>query len=184
MIVQSLRSSPAANPSSITESRPRAAFCLIVDDEKSILTLIARSLRQFMVMTEECGDAASALAAIKHRTPDFIFLDVSLERFDAVEVIRGLGEIQFSGNIQLMSGRDLPLLEDIKRVGERYSLKMLPVLQKPFRIDAIMEILRHAGLGRSSGPGAKVSLFSALCAGWLELNYQPIVDLRTMHLAG
>jgi EAL domain-containing protein (putative c-di-GMP-specific phosphodiesterase class I)/ActR/RegA family two-component response regulator len=184
MIVQSLPSSPAANPSSITESRPRAAFCLIVDDEKSIRTLIAKSLRQFMVMTEECGDAASALAAIKHRTPDFIFLDVSLERSDAVEVIRGLGEIQFTGDIQLMSGRDLPLLEDIKRVGERYSLKMLPILQKPFRIDSVVDILRQAGLGRSSGPGSKVSLFSALCAGWLELYYQPITDLRSMHLAG
>lgn len=173
----------ATDPSSGGETKS-SAFCLIVDDEKSIRTLLARSLRQFMVMTEECGDATSALQAIKHRTPDFIFLDVSLERSDAVEVIRGLGEIQFSGNIQLMSGRDLPLLEDIKRVGERYSLKMLPVLQKPFRMDAITDILRQAGLGRSSGPGPKVSLFSALCAGWIELHYQPIIDLGSMQLAG
>ena len=173
----------ATNPSVSGETKS-SAFCLIVDDEKSIRTLLARSLRQFMVMTEECGDATSALQAIRHHTPDFIFLDVSLERSDAVEVIRGLGEIQFSGNIQLMSGRDLPLLEDIKRVGERYSLKMLPVLQKPFRMDAITDILRESGLGRSSGPGPKVSLFSALCAGWLELYYQPIIDLASMQLAG
>jgi EAL domain-containing protein (putative c-di-GMP-specific phosphodiesterase class I)/ActR/RegA family two-component response regulator len=183
MIVQGESPGTAPNPSSSREAGS-SAFCLIVDDEKSIRTLLARSLRQFMVMTEECGDAASALQAIKHRTPDFIFLDVSLERSDAVEVIRGLGEIQFSGSIQLMSGRDLPLLEDIKRVGERYSLKMLPVLQKPFRMDAITDILRQAGLGRSSGPGPKVSLFSALCAGWIELYYQPIIDLRSMQLAG
>jgi EAL domain-containing protein (putative c-di-GMP-specific phosphodiesterase class I)/ActR/RegA family two-component response regulator len=186
MIVQSEASDAltGAAPGSAREPRRTTAFCLIVDDEKSIRTLIAKSLRQFMVMTEECGDAASALVAIKHRTPDLIFLDVSLERSDAVEVIRGLGEMQFAGNIQLMSGRDLPLLEDIKRVGERYALKMLPVLQKPFRIDAIMEILHQVGLGRASGPGLKASLFSALCAGWLELYYQPILDLRTMQLSG
>jgi EAL domain-containing protein (putative c-di-GMP-specific phosphodiesterase class I) len=183
MIVQNESPGTMPNRPSSREARS-SAFCLIVDDEKSIRTLLARSLRQFMVMTEECGDAASALQAIKHRTPDLIFLDVSLERSDAVEVIRGLGEMQFSGDIQLMSGRDLPLLEDIKRVGERYSLKMLPVLQKPFRLDAITDILRQAGLGTSSGPGPKVSLFSALCAGWAELYYQPIIDLRSMQLAG
>jgi EAL domain-containing protein (putative c-di-GMP-specific phosphodiesterase class I) len=174
----------APDLANVRETKTAAAFCLIVDDEKSICSLIARLLRPLMVMTEECGDAASALRAIKHRTPDLIFLDVSLERSDAVEVIRGLGETRFAGNIQLMSGRDLPLLEDIRRVGERYSLKMLPVLQKPFRIDAVTEILRNTGIGRPSGPGQKVNLFEALCAGWLELHYQPIVDLRTMQLAG
>src|SRR5258708_8168349 len=145
MIVQS--ESPGAVPNRPSSREAvSSAFCLIVDDEKSIRTLLARSLRQFMVMTEECGDATSALQAIKHRTPDLIFLDVSLERSDAVEVIRGLGEIQFSGDIQLMRGRDLPLLEDIKRVGDRYSLTMLPVLHKPFRIDPLTDILPHAGL--------------------------------------
>jgi EAL domain-containing protein (putative c-di-GMP-specific phosphodiesterase class I)/ActR/RegA family two-component response regulator len=188
MIVQSEPRGTAAGAStdlsSKTEAGSAAAFCLIVDDEKSIRTLIARTLRPLMVMTEECGDAPSALRAIKTRTPDLIFLDVSLERSDAVEVIRGLGELQYTGSIQLMSGRDLPLLEEIKRVGERYSLNMLPVLQKPFRIDAIAQILSATGLGRTSGPGPKVNLFEALCAGWLELVYQPIIDLRTMQLAG
>src|SRR5882724_9091789 len=125
MIDQNGSSGTVPDPVSGKEARLPAAFCLIVDDEKSIRSLIARSLRPLMVMTEECGDAQSALSAIRHRTPDFIFLDVSLERSDAVEVIRGLGESQFAGCIQLMSGRDLPLLENIKRVGERYSLNML-----------------------------------------------------------
>ena len=67
----------------VREPKSTAAFCLIVDDEKSLRGLIARALRQRMVMTEECGDAPSALRAIKHRTPDLIFLDISLERSDA-----------------------------------------------------------------------------------------------------
>lgn len=168
----------------VQERKSTGAFCLIVDDEKSLRSLIARSLRQRMVMTEECGDAASALRAIKHRTPDLIFLDVSLERSDAIEVIRGLGEMQFPGVIQLMSGRDLPLLQDIKRVGERHSLKMLPVLQKPFRVDAIPAVLLRAGISPTEAPGPRVSLFDALCAGWLELCYQPTIELRTMQLIG
>jgi EAL domain-containing protein (putative c-di-GMP-specific phosphodiesterase class I) len=167
-----------------SEARSSAAFCLIVDDEKALRTLIARSLRQHLVMTEECSDAPSALRAIKYRTPDLIFLDVSLERSDAVEVIRGLGEMQFTGNIQLISGRDLPLLEDIKRVGERYSLRMLPVLQKPFRMDVIPEILREVGINRDAGAGPRVNLFDSLCAGWLELYYQPKIELQSKKLVG
>ena len=123
---------PAAAPAGPVTATAQPVFCLIVDDEKSLRNLLARVLRQRMVMTEECGDAAEALRAIKNRTPDLVFLDVSLERSDAIEVIRGLGEMRFPGQIQLMSGRDLTLLHDVKRVGERHALKMLPPLQKPF----------------------------------------------------
>jgi len=168
----------------MTEAGSSAAFCLIVDDEKALRSLVVRCLRQQMVMTEECADATSALTAIKHRTPDLIFLDVSLERSDAVEVIRGLGEMGFGGSVQLMSGRDLPLLETIRRVGEGYSLRMLPVLQKPFRVEVIAGVLRAAGIDRDQAAGPRVGLFEALCAGWLELSYQPMVDLRSGQLAG
>src|SRR5260370_3327089 len=44
------------------ESKPSTSFCLIVDDEKAIRSIIARSLRKQMVMTEECGEASSAVA--------------------------------------------------------------------------------------------------------------------------
>ncbi len=113
-----------------------------------------------------------------------MFLDISLERSDAVEVIRGLGELRFRGRVQLMSGRDLPLLEEIKRVGERYSLDMLPVLQKPFRAEAILDIVHAAGIAGNDEPGPQVSLHQALCAGRIELAYQPKIDLRSRELAG
>ena len=162
------------------------AFCLIVDDEKGIRSLIARSLRNHHVMTEGCGDAQSALEALKLRTPDLIFLDVTLERSDAIDVIRGLGELKFRGPVQLMSGRDVRLLEEIKRVGEKYQLTMLPVLQKPFRGEAIPNILRDAGIQRVApqAAGAPVALFDALCAGWIDLCYQPKISLRSGKLVG
>jgi len=175
---------PAAAPAGPVTATAQPVFCLIVDDEKSLRNLLARVLRQRMVMTEECGDAAEALRAIKNRTPDLVFLDVSLERSDAIEVIRGLGEMRFPGQIQLMSGRDLTLLHDVKRVGERHALKMLPPLQKPFRFDVIADVLREAGLSRAAPNSGGKSLFEALCGGWLELCYQPTLELRTTQLVG
>jgi EAL domain-containing protein (putative c-di-GMP-specific phosphodiesterase class I)/ActR/RegA family two-component response regulator len=173
-----------ASTAGIVKSKPSTTFCLIVDDEKAVRSIIARALRKQMVMTEECGDASSALAALKRRVPDLIFLDVSLERSDAIEVIRGLGDLKFRGGVQLMSGRDLTLLEEIKRVGERYSLKMLPVLQKPFRVETIANILHDAGISRDAAGGSRVSLFEALCSGGVDLCYQPKINLRSMSLAG
>jgi EAL domain-containing protein (putative c-di-GMP-specific phosphodiesterase class I)/CheY-like chemotaxis protein len=163
-----------------------SAFCLIVDDEKGIRNLIARSLRNHLVMTEGCGDAQSALEAMKLRAPDLIFLDVSLERSDAIDVIRGLGDMKFRGPVQLMSGRDVALLNEIKRVGEKYELNMLEVMAKPFRAEIIPAILEKVGIERRpvSAPDAPVGLFEALCAGWIDLCYQPKFELRSGKMIG
>ena len=149
---QSIQSAGLLLPLAGGEAKAATSFCLIVDDEKGIRNLIARSLRNHLVMTEGCGDASSALDALKLRTPDLIFLDISLERSDAIEVIRGLGEMKFDGAVQLMSGRDLRSLEEIKRVGEKHKLRMLPVLRKPFRGDLIPGILRNAGIASKEPP--------------------------------
>lgn len=166
--------------------KPATALCLIVDDEKGIRSLISRSLRDHLVMTEGCGDAQSALEAMKLRTPDLIFLDVSLERSDAIDVIRGLGEMKYRGPVQLMSGRDVVLLEEIKRVGEKYELRMLPVMKKPFRADVIPGVLQQVGIERrpAGSPDAAVGLFEALCAGWIDLCYQPKFELRGGKMIG
>jgi EAL domain-containing protein (putative c-di-GMP-specific phosphodiesterase class I) len=183
---QSIQSAGLLLPLAGGEAKAATSFCLIVDDEKGIRNLIARSLRNHLVMTEGCGDASSALDALKLRTPDLIFLDISLERSDAIEVIRGLGEMKFDGAVQLMSGRDLRSLEEIKRVGEKHKLRMLPVLRKPFRGDLIPGILRDAGIAPKEprSADAAIGLFEALCAGWVDLCYQPKIELRSGKIAG
>ena len=70
------------------------------------------------------------IAASVKRTPDLIFLDVSLEGSDAIEAIRGLGERRFRGAVQLISGRDMQVLENIQRIGERHGLKLDEVLRR------------------------------------------------------
>jgi EAL domain-containing protein (putative c-di-GMP-specific phosphodiesterase class I)/FixJ family two-component response regulator len=173
------------------DGKSSATFCFIVDDEKGIRSLIARALHDQFVVATEFSNAPATLAALDHRIPDLIFLDVSLARSDAIEVIRGLGARKFAGRVQLMSGRDLELLQEIKRVGERYGLNMLPVLQKPFRAEAVTSVLREAGLARRRGGAAyvptstpQVKLIDALGAGWIQLWYQPKIDLRAMQLVG
>ena len=71
----------------------REVRALIVDDEP----LARRGIRQLlarepdMVVVGECRDGREALAALEHKAPDLVFLDVQMPELDAFEVIRSRG---------------------------------------------------------------------------------------------
>jgi EAL domain-containing protein (putative c-di-GMP-specific phosphodiesterase class I) len=79
------------------------------------------------------------------------------------------------------------LLDDVRRIGVRHGLKMRPPLQKPFRIEAVRQAFNGAQLDVKPAAAARpnpVDLGEALQNDWLELWYQPKIDLRTRLLAG
>jgi EAL domain-containing protein (putative c-di-GMP-specific phosphodiesterase class I) len=119
-----------------------------------------------------------------------VFLDIALKGSDAIDVIRALGEDGYGGIVQLMSGTDALLLEDVRRVGARHGLDMRLPLVKPFRAEAIRRAVTapppdgRPATPRSFPSAIRLSLDEALVNGWLELWYQPKIDLRTNSLAG
>ena len=180
---------------------PGPGLCFIVDDEAPIGRFITMALGNFGVPSEHFIDTKQFAEGLKRQRPDLIFLDISLGDSDAVEVIRSLAAADYSGAVQLISGRDTTLLEDVKRVGERHGLRMLPVAMKPIRLDTIRQIVaaEHLGKTRNSAddkvaapvPPARqdddtlfVNLGEALRNGWIELWYQPKIDLRRRRLMG
>ena len=154
----------------------------VVDDEGGICKLITMTLAKMGVEAEKFHTAQDAVAALDRRLPAIIFLDVALKRSDAVDVIRGLGEKGYGGIVQLMSGSNVGLLEDVRRVGARHGLNMRPPLSKPFRGEAIRQIIIDTHLAER--PLTVVSLDEALANNWLELWYQPKIDLRSKTFAG
>ncbi len=174
-------------------------LCFIVDDEPAIGRFIALALRNFGdVGVEQFIDPPSMNAALRERVPDLIFLDVSLGASDGIEALRHLSAAGYPGVVQLMSGRDASILEDVRLVGERHGLRMRPVLTKPFRVDAIKTIvdeeqLLFGGTRAAEADGArgsedprppKVSLRDALERDRLEIWYQPKIDLRAERMTG
>ena len=115
-------------------------LCYVVDDEPGIRNMISYALQGDGIATREFESAAALLDAVAECAPDLIFLDLSLDGSDAVDAIRGLDLLGYSGTVQLISGRDEALLNDIKSIGQRRSLRMLPVLA-PFRLDAIRQVV-------------------------------------------
>ncbi|HLL26463.1 MAG TPA: EAL domain-containing response regulator [Xanthobacteraceae bacterium] len=171
--------------------------CMVVDDEPGIQNIVAAAAANFGFEVARFRSADKALKAIQTVKPSLLFLDVSLEGSDAIDVIRGLDASGFSGTVQLMSGRDAQTLEEVKRVGERHSLTMLPPLRKPFRLDGVRAIFKEhlaAPMQKVAKADAKaepespftgrIDLDAMLRKNWLELWYQPKIELKEMRFAG
>ena len=113
--------------------------CVVIDDDPDICALISRVLAR-------SGSRASVLRAPTPSPvrcgphPSIVFLDVALDRSDAIDGIRVLRQTSFDGAVQLISGRDTELLNDIKAIGERNGLKMLDPLRKPFRSEHLRRL--------------------------------------------
>lgn len=183
----SLRPSPSGDavwpdpvPSDRQTSTPPCAF--VVDDDKGICSVVVMTLATVGVTAHSFHTAGHAASALDIHAPAVIFLDVALAGSDAVDVIRVLGERRYSGAVQLMSGSDRALLDDVRRIGIRHGLHMLPPLNKPFRPDAIRQTV--ASIKLSGEPLTLIKLEEALLRGWLEMWYQPKIDLRSMIFVG
>jgi EAL domain-containing protein (putative c-di-GMP-specific phosphodiesterase class I)/ActR/RegA family two-component response regulator len=175
---------PSLAPSADDEpTAPLSAHAFVVDDEVGICKMIAMTLTSMGVESECFHNARDAVTALEQRLPAIVFLDVALEGSDAIDVIRGLGEQGYSGVVQLVSGSNIELLEDVARVGARHGLTMRPPLEKPFRTEAIRHIISSLHLDHRPGR-TDVSLDEVIANDWLELWYQPKIDLRTSTLAG
>jgi EAL domain-containing protein (putative c-di-GMP-specific phosphodiesterase class I)/CheY-like chemotaxis protein len=174
----------------VPEAPQAPPHAFVIDDEEGICKFISMTLDKLGIESESFPTAGQAILALERRIPDIIFLDIALKRSDAVDVLRGLGETDYKGVIQLMSGTNTELLEDVRRVGTRHGLNLLPPLTKPFRSEAIRKALASAHLDHGTAAGGErervdtIDLDEALKNKWLELWYQPKIDLRTKTLAG
>lgn len=164
-----------------TQPTSRSAF--VVDDDAQMRTLVSNLLGAAGIRTREFKSGPEVEVALAGELPGLIVLDLSLGDSDAVEVIRTLGTTRFGGAVLLISGHDLSTLQDVQAIGINRGLVMLPPLHKPFRADEMRE--RVALLDRSRPePAVDLTLDSALKNGWLELWYQPKIDLKTKLMRG
>jgi EAL domain-containing protein (putative c-di-GMP-specific phosphodiesterase class I) len=178
--------------------------CVVIDDDPDICALISRVLSKIGVTSLGLSSAGALASALKAPHPSIVFLDVTLDRSDAIDGIRILRQGSFAGAVQLISGKDPELLNNIKVIGERHGLKMLDPLQKPFRSEHLRRIFR-GGNDNAPAPAAArpehptplaspvqsapdlvthVDLTEALEAHWLDMAYQPKVDLVRNRVVG
>ncbi|HXF87842.1 MAG TPA: EAL domain-containing protein [Xanthobacteraceae bacterium] len=155
--------------------------CIIVDDDARIRHFLSLILYGAGVDALEFANGAAFRDS--GRAGKMTFLGVSGDGNDAAQTIAALGRSRYTGAIQLM-GRADSALEGFHRLGEQSGLRMLPGLRKPFDAEAIRKILHAERLGDPPGAAVQVRLDEVLKNGWIEVWYQPKIDLRRKQLAG
>ena len=163
-------------PPDIQSANTLHAF--VVDDEAQVRTFVSRVLSSLGFVTHQFGTAAEVEEGRAKWQPSLVVLDLSLANSDAVEVIRNLATARFGGQVLLMSGNHAGALQDVRASGQSRGLAMLPVLEKPFRVEALKSAVQ-AALASRPAPSSDRGLESALRNNWLDLWYQPKMDLQT-----
>lgn len=163
--------------------------CFLVGDAAR-LEPVAGALTPLGLRGEMFASAPAMIEAARGRHPDLVFLDLSLGVAAAGEAIVALAQFPKRGAIQLVSPVEVTSYEQVGAVGQlrifgdQKGVKMPPALQPPYRADAIKRTVTDLGLRRDAAGKPKVTLHQALQKNWLELWYQPKIDLATKRLAG
>jgi EAL domain-containing protein (putative c-di-GMP-specific phosphodiesterase class I)/CheY-like chemotaxis protein len=193
-----------SSPSLGSGKRTPRRVAYVLDDEAQIGAFVCEILVANGFAARQYADALPFLAEVEADAPLLAIVDLALGHSDAVEVIRQLKAIKYRGRVLLMSGRDEGTLAEINQIGERHGLAMLLPLKKPFRAGDLK--LRLADLIASDQPltaeehptavgtqdlpagtsrgKAKVDIEEALQRNWLELWYQPKIDLQSLLICG
>ena len=158
--------------------------CYVVDREPGIRRLVASVLELFKIEVKLFDTLTEMMGAPWTREPDLVFLDVTVGGSEGVEMIDRLAETGAKYPIQILSGLNPVLVEQIRRQGERSGLRVLPVLPKPLQSGSIRQVVTALGLRRDAHASIKVDLREVLAEGWLELWYQPTIDLKQRKMVG
>ena len=115
---------------------------LLIDDELSVARFIAHA-------AEECGyEAIITVSAESFRSqyaacdPEVVVLDLALPRSDGVELLRFLAEEKCRALVLPISGFDERVLEAAMRLGTALGLRMAGPLQKPVRLQQLMDAMQ------------------------------------------
>lgn len=174
---------------------PFPQTALVLDDEAQIGTMVCKVLSLIGIAAQHFTDPLAFLVEIKRSQPSLVVLDLALGQSDAVEVIRKLDVLKFSGMVLLISGRDAATLAEIERIGRAHGLWMVQSLCKPFRaaelkarLQSVSKPKKTSSENGASAPAqtsnSRIDLGMALQRRWLEVWYQPKIDLRSLAVSG
>ncbi len=174
-----------------TRSKQNTRRAYILDDEPQVGAFVCEILAASGMTTRQFSSPASFLSQFKIAQPELTVLDLVLgNQSDAVDVIRYLEILKYKGQVLLISGRDDTMLAEVGQIGERHGLAMLPPLRKPFRAHDLKERLaavpemKVTVTQTKSTNKIRINLDEALRKDWLQLWYQPKIDLKSFTICG
>lgn len=125
---------------------------LVIDDEPIARHAISRLLRDDadIELLDECGDGASAIAAIRNRSPDLVFLDIQMPAFTGMDVVAAIGASRMPATVFVTAYEQYAV--------KAFEANAVDYLVKPFSRERFADTLARAKARLSSaGPGEPAS---------------------------
>lgn len=160
------------------------ATTVIFDTDVGSAASLQAILMSSGVDTEIHDSVASLKGAMSRQAPHLAFIDVCDQGDLAIDALFEIGGLSFAGGVQLMGAGPMPVIEVVKRMGQRHALQMLTPLKKPLDAKAVRSVLSAQGLKFTPIGSASVTLSEALASGWIEFWYQPKINLTKKQIAG
>ncbi|WP_022721086.1 EAL domain-containing protein [Rhodopseudomonas sp. B29] len=159
---------------------PRA---LVIDRKPHLRAFMIEALEELRFVSNECENVSDLPARLAEHRPELVVLGSSLDGIEAALVIGLLAESDYHGNLLVLCARESIASQALQQLGHDHGLNMLPPLATPFNTPRLLQSLSPL-LPREPLPEPEVDVAEALKAGWLELWYQPKVEVRSLMPVG
>jgi len=162
----------------------------VLDDDPEVSALVCHFVKSAGMLAQSFDKPLPFLEAVKVAPqPELVVLDISLGKADAIEVIRKLSNVPYNGRLLIISGHSESILREVHEIGLANGLAMVPPLRKPFQGSQFRERLtadaeKSALLLKPSTDKIEIDLAEAIRSHYLELWYQPKIDLASLSICG
>lgn len=146
---------------------------LVVDDEPIARLAVVRLLRDDpdIGMLKECGDGASALAAIRSQKPDLVFLDIQMPAMTGMDVVEAIGAERMPATIFVTAFEQYAV--------KAFEANAVDYLVKPFSRERFAGTLQRAKSRLSGSDAASARILQALDALRQREEYLERIPVRT-----
>ena len=159
---------------------PRAC---VADGKSHIRNFLREQLDELGFITCDCEQVDNLRAVLLDQQPDLFVLGLSAGGIAANGMLEALQVMNFGGKVLVFGPSTSPMVTAIVAIGGELGLDMLPLLPTPINDN---ELRNHIAplLPIEAPPNPPVDVAEAIHAGWLELWYQPKVEIRSLTMSG
>jgi EAL domain-containing protein (putative c-di-GMP-specific phosphodiesterase class I) len=159
---------------------PRAC---IADSKPHIRRFLKDALEEQGFIAGEYEPEGDLAAALIDTLPDLFVLGLSAGGIAASSILEQLAARRFDGKVLVFGQLIAPMMPAMHALGRELGLSMLPLLPTPFS-DGDLRARVSSLLPSEAPPNPPVHVTEALHAEWLELWYQPRIDVHSLSFDG
>jgi EAL domain-containing protein (putative c-di-GMP-specific phosphodiesterase class I) len=151
----------------------------VVDSKPRNRTFLIDVLEDIGFITVECADTSEMRTLLKVQTFSLVVLGASADDIEIDKILQTLATIQFEGKVLPIAVPGSILAFAIQERARDLGIDTLPPLPALFTADMLHRSIA-ALIPAEAPPSPVVDVAEALSAGWLELWYQPKIDICTL----